>query len=68
MLAIQLDRFEQVEAVSKAATDNGIIIDWFLHCDTSIRIAPPLIITESEIKIACEHILSAIADSSQRYH
>jgi acetylornithine/succinyldiaminopimelate/putrescine aminotransferase len=68
MLAIQLDRFEQVEAVSKAATDNGIIIDWFLHCDTSLRIAPPLIITESEIKIACEHILSAIADSSQLYH
>lgn len=60
MLAIQLSNFEQVEAVSKTATENGIIIDWFLHCDTSIRIAPPLIISEGEIEHACQQILSAI--------
>ncbi len=64
MLAIQLNNFEQVEAVSKIATDSGIIIDWFLHCDTSLRIAPPLIISDSEIQIACEKILQAISDYS----
>ncbi|HEX8378622.1 MAG TPA: aspartate aminotransferase family protein [Pedobacter sp.] len=61
MLAIQLSNFEQVEAVSKISTENGIIIDWFLHCDTSLRIAPPLIISEREIKVACEQILKAIS-------
>mgnify|MGYP006350094463 CR=1 FL=1 len=60
MLCIQLQTFEQVEAVSKLCTTQGIIIDWFLHCDTALRIAPPLTITESEIKKACAVILEAI--------
>lgn len=60
MLSIQLDTFEQVENVSKQCEENGIIIDWFLHCDTALRIAPPLIITESEIRKACAVIVEAI--------
>ncbi|MBD3748083.1 MAG: aspartate aminotransferase family protein [Sphingobacteriales bacterium] len=61
MLSIQLDNFAQVEAVSKTCVENGVIIDWFLHCDTAMRIAPPLIITHDEIKSACEVILDAIS-------
>lgn len=61
MLSIQLDNFAQVEAVSKTCVENGVIIDWFLHCDTAMRIAPPLIITHDEIKFACEVILGAIS-------
>lgn len=61
MLSIQLDNFAQVEAVSKACVENGVIIDWFLHCDTAMRIAPPLIITQDEIKFASEVILGAIS-------
>ncbi|MEJ7694654.1 aspartate aminotransferase family protein, partial [Daejeonella sp.] len=60
MLSIQLDSFEQVEAVSKRCLEKGIIIDWFLHCDTALRIAPPLIIAEEEIHQACEVIIEAI--------
>jgi acetylornithine/N-succinyldiaminopimelate aminotransferase len=60
MLSIQLDSFEQVEKVSKLCVANGVIIDWFLHCDTAMRIAPPLIITEEEIKFACKVILAAL--------
>lgn len=60
MLAIQLETFEQVEYVSKTATDNGVIIDWFLHCDTALRLAPPLIITDAEIIEACKIILAAL--------
>ena len=60
MLSIQLDSFKQVENVSKRCVENGIIIDWFLHCDTALRIAPPLIISETEIRIACTVILEAI--------
>lgn len=61
MLSIQLDNFSQVEAVSKACVENGVIIDWFLHCDNAMRIAPPLIITQNEIKFACEVIIGAIS-------
>ncbi len=60
MLAIQLETFEQVEFVSKDATDNGVIIDWFLHCDTALRLAPPLIISDKEIYAACEVILNTL--------
>ena len=62
MLSIQLDSFEQVEKVSKLCVTNGVIIDWFLHCDTAMRIAPPLIITEKEIKFACAVILAALSE------
>jgi acetylornithine/succinyldiaminopimelate/putrescine aminotransferase len=60
MLSIQLSSFEQVEYVSNYCSDKGIIIDWFLHCDTAMRIAPPLIISEEEIKIACTIVLEAL--------
>lgn len=64
MLCIQLDTFGQVEAVSKYCADNGVIIDWFLHCDTALRIAPPLIISDDDIAMACRVILDAIDRAS----
>lgn len=60
MMCIQLDTFEQVERVSKLCAAEGIVIDWFLHCETALRIAPPLIISEEEINIACAVILKAL--------
>lgn len=60
MMSIQLDSFEQVEKVSKLCAADGVIIDWFLHCETALRVAPPLIITAAEIQKACEVILKAL--------
>lgn len=60
MLGIQLDTFGQVEALSKKCAEKGLIIDWFLHCETAMRIAPPLIITFDEIRQACAIILEAL--------
>jgi acetylornithine/N-succinyldiaminopimelate aminotransferase len=60
MLSIQLSSFKQVEQVSKRCVEHGIIIDWFLHCETAMRIAPPLIITDAEILESCEIINEAI--------
>ncbi|QNL49445.1 aspartate aminotransferase family protein [Olivibacter sp. SDN3] len=53
MMCIQLDTFEQVEKVSKYCANNGVLVDWFLHHETALRISPPLIITEEEIINAC---------------
>lgn len=66
MLSIQLGSFAQVENVSKLCLEKGIIIDWFLHCDTALRIAPPLIISESEITEACRIIIEAINEAGSR--
>ncbi len=61
MLGIQLSNFNQVESVSKRCVENGVIVDWFLHCETTLRVAPPLIITHEEIKKACAVILEAVS-------
>ncbi len=60
MLAIELESFEFNKKVIDRCIENGVVVDWFLHCSNSMRIAPPLIITEDEIRKACEVILEAI--------
>jgi acetylornithine/succinyldiaminopimelate/putrescine aminotransferase len=60
MLSLQLESFNQVQRVSRYCEEKGIMIDWFLHCETALRIAPPLIITENEITRVCEVIIEAL--------
>jgi acetylornithine/N-succinyldiaminopimelate aminotransferase len=60
MLAIGLKDFDFNKKVIDECIAQGIIVDWFLHNSNSMRIAPPLIITEQEIREACQVILSAI--------
>jgi acetylornithine/succinyldiaminopimelate/putrescine aminotransferase len=42
---------------------NGIIVDQFLFCTDAFRIAPPLIISESEVKESVSLLLDAISKS-----
>lgn len=60
MLAVSFDSFEINKAIIDACIEDGIITDWFLHCSDAMRIAPPLTITEDEIKAACDIILRNI--------
>ncbi|QHV93951.1 aspartate aminotransferase family protein [Spirosoma endbachense] len=60
MLAAEFASFEVVKPVIDRAIDKGVITDWFLFCNNSMRIAPPLIITEEQIREACAVILNAI--------
>ena len=60
MLAAEFESFEVLKPIIDKAIEKGVITDWFLYCDNSMRIAPPLIITETQIKESCEVILSCI--------
>ncbi len=60
-MAIEFDSFETNHRVIKKCIANGLISDWFLFNDKSMRIAPPLIITEQEIRAMCETLLLAIS-------
>ena len=60
MLAVEFDSYETNKAIIDACIADGLITDWFLHCSNSMRIAPPLIITEEEIREACLIILKNI--------
>jgi acetylornithine/N-succinyldiaminopimelate aminotransferase len=61
MLAIELKNFDLNKKIIDHCIKHGVITDWFLHCDNSMRIAPPLIINDNEIKTACAIIVEAIS-------
>ena len=60
MIAVEFENFEIIQKIISNCLYRGLITDWFLFCNNSLRIAPPLIITMKEIKIACKIILQAI--------
>jgi putrescine aminotransferase len=53
MMAVEFEDFDTLKPIIDRAIEKGIITDWFLFCDNSMRIAPPLVITEEEIRKAC---------------
>ncbi|PCJ83375.1 MAG: aspartate aminotransferase family protein, partial [Flavobacteriales bacterium] len=66
MMALQFDSFELTKKVIDNCIESGVITDWFLFCDSAMRIAPPLTISEDEIEYACEIINQSIEKAIQR--
>jgi len=60
LIAVEFENFEFNKKIIDACIANGVLTDWFLFAPNCMRIAPPLIISEEEIKKACEVILKAI--------
>lgn len=60
MMAIEFESYNELKPIIDRAIDNGVITDWFLFNDRSMRIAPPLTISKAEIEDACQKILAAI--------
>ena len=60
LMAVELDNMEQVQLTLQRCLTNGLFSDWFLFAPGCIRIAPPLTITEDEIKKACTILLSCL--------
>jgi len=60
MLAAELESFEMNLEFIKYCLDLGLITDWFLFCDNSFRIAPPLCITFDELESAIKIITAAL--------
>jgi acetylornithine/succinyldiaminopimelate/putrescine aminotransferase len=60
MLSVQLRDSEQLFPAIDRCIENGVVTDWFLFCDSAMRIAPPLTITKEEIAEACKIINESI--------
>ncbi|MBS1689724.1 MAG: aspartate aminotransferase family protein [Bacteroidetes bacterium] len=60
LIAVELESSDKVMQVLNACLAKGLFSDWFLFAANCIRIAPPLTISEEEIKTACEIILSCL--------
>ena len=60
MFAVDFGSAERVNRIVEYAKQHGVICYWFLSHPNSFRIAPPLTITEDEIREACSVIKDAI--------
>lgn len=60
MLAVELESFSIVQSAIEMSLEKGIIIDWFLFNNRSLRLSPPLTITIEEIQYASNSILEVL--------
>jgi acetylornithine/succinyldiaminopimelate/putrescine aminotransferase len=63
LFAFDFDSAERVNRIVEYAKEHGVICYWFLSHPNSFRIAPPLTISDAEIREACSVILKAIENS-----
>jgi acetylornithine/succinyldiaminopimelate/putrescine aminotransferase len=60
MLAVELDDPARVQHVVLRCLEQGVLGFWFLSCPSAFRIAPPLCISEAEVRSACATIRAAL--------
>jgi len=60
LMAVQLESPEAIKKVIGSCLQQGLLTDWFLFADHSLRLAPPLTITNGQIKKAAGIILKAL--------
>jgi len=58
-MAVEFDSFETNKKIIDICMVSGLMTDWFLFASQGLRISPPLIISEGQIKKACKIILQA---------
>ncbi len=67
LLCIEFESEKFNQDVIARCYEKGLISDWFLFAANCLRIAPPLIISNEEIKEACRIILEAIDEVKHEF-
>lgn len=62
LMAIDFGTWDLNKKIIDRCITKGVFSDWFLFASHCMRLAPPLIITEEEIRTACSIILSCCKD------
>lgn len=63
MCAIEFGDAELNMRVISKCLEKGIVTDWFLHCATAMRLAPPLIISNKELRTSLLQIIACINEA-----
>lgn len=66
LLAVKLTNKNYIPYVIINAPEYGLVLDYFLFCDDSFRIAPPLVISKSEISLACSQLIRLLDETEKR--
>ena len=67
MMAVEVTKRKYLKHVVNKAFELGLIIDYFLFNNKSFRLAPPLIISEDQIKEACGILRQAFDFAENKY-
>jgi diaminobutyrate-2-oxoglutarate transaminase len=62
LLGLEFAEPRHTEAFCRAAFDRGLILNWTLHRDTVVRLAPPLTISDADSERALTVIAAAVRD------
>ena len=62
MMALEFETFEKCKMVIDQCIAKGVLTDWFLFASNYMRIAPPLTISEEEIKEACGVVVEVLSE------
>lgn len=62
LIGLEFASPEQTQAFCRAAFDRSLILNWTLHRDTVVRLAPPLTISDADSGRALDAIDAAIAE------
>ena len=62
MIAVEFESFEFNKKVIDALIEHGVFTDWFLFVASSLRISPPLLISDEDIATACRHIIEVLGE------
>ncbi|SDJ79815.1 Acetylornithine/succinyldiaminopimelate/putrescine aminotransferase [Catalinimonas alkaloidigena] len=60
LLALEFESFDVLKPTIDRALAAGILTDWFLYCDSAMRLAPPLTITPDEIAQSCQILINCM--------
>lgn len=60
LMAVEVADFETMRKIQLKCIEAGLITDWFLFNEKSLRLSPPLIISDEQIQFACETLVRAM--------
>jgi 4-aminobutyrate aminotransferase-like enzyme len=60
-MAVRFESQQAAKQIIDRCIENGVLTDWFLFATDCLRISPPLMISEEQIRESCRVILDAIA-------
>ena len=67
MMAVELTKRKYLKHVVTQSFELGALVDYFLFNNRSFRLAPPLIISNEEIRMACKILLQAMDYAFDKY-
>ncbi len=65
--AVEVESYNFLRAFLSNAIEYGVVFDWFIFDVNHFRIAPPLVITEDEIKETAEKLIKAVEKTREEW-